>query len=323
MRDRLIVIHFGAHRTGTTYLQAVFSRNAAFLAEHGIQYRCLFGVAPVREALIASRRAAADGDTAEFDRQFAAVEDYLTRLRGDTSNDDLLISYEGILGGLPTIAEGHFYRHHQLCLDKFLKIFEGERVHGLFAIREYAALLESCYAKLVESGFEVALKRAPAPAGAAEVSWLPVVRALNSAFGPRFSLFTYEDFATSERRLLNWIFERTFKLDAALLALPGKRVNPSPSGIALGAMRLVNELVPLGFGRELRNRINRRLSAAFSAAKYARPRLLSESAKRALRQRYDADLRTLRHEVAGMYDPVLQRVPASFERGIRGHSADT
>ena len=299
--DRLVVIHFGAHRTGTTYLQSVFRNNAAFLADHGIQYRCLFGVAPVREAFIASRRAATSPDEAEFDRRFSVVEEYISRLLQEYPTDDLLISYEGILGGLAKPVDGGFYRHHQLCLSRFMKIFEGERVHGLFAIREYGSFLDSCYAKLVQAGHTPRVKRTPPVQVSADVSWLPIVGALHSALGPNLSLFTYEDFAKSERRLLEWFFRRTFGLDVESLELIQERVNPSPSSLTLGAMRLVNKLVPSPVGR-LRTRINRHL-LSFPARKSENSKVLSKSARRALKQRYATDLHILRREIPGMYDP--------------------
>ena len=304
IRDRLVVIHFGAHRTGSTYLQAVFDKNAALLSKRGIQYRGLFGIKPVREAILASRRAAHHGDSAEFDRYFKVVEEYLNRFREDYPTDDLLISYEGILGGLAGAENGGFYRHHQLYLTRFLKIFEGERTHGVFAIREYGTVLESSYKKRVECGHKPRLQRTSAEVPA-EVCWLPAVRALKSAFGTRFSLFTYEDFATSDRQTLEWLFQRTFNFDVELLELPRERVNPSPSGAAWGAMLVVNRMLSR-FGSKARKRINRHLSSLLPAGKDTQPKLLSESARRDLNQRYAKDLQTLRQEIPDMYDPARQ-----------------
>ena len=303
MRDRLIVIHFGAHRTGTTYLQAVFSNNAELLAERGIQYRCLFDVPSVRKAIIASRRAATRGDEAEFERHFAVVENYLRTLLKDHPTDDLLISYEGILGGLAAAEDNKFYPHHQRCLTQFLRIFAGERVHGVFAIREYGSFIESSYKKLVESGHKPKLECTSAGNVSDDVSWLPIVRALKSAFGSQFSLFSYEDFAKCERRCLKWLLQRTFNLDVDLLELIEKPLNPSPSRPALRAMLLVNRMLPRS-ARPLRQRINRRLSSWFPADKYGHPKLLGADVKRALKERYAIDLQTLRQELPNMYGPV-------------------
>jgi hypothetical protein len=215
----------------------------------------------------------------------------------------LLISYEGILGGLAKAEDNKFYPHHQRYLTKFLRIFEGERVHGLFGIREYGSFLESSYKKLVETGHKPKLECTSTGNVSDDVSWLPIVRALKSAFGSQFSLFSYEDFAKCERRCLQWLLHRTFNLDVDLLELIEKPLNASPSRPALRAMLLVNRMLSR-FSRPLRYRINRRLSSWFPADKYGHPKLFEADAKRALKERYAIDVQALRHELPNMYDPV-------------------
>lgn len=296
---RTVLIHLGAHRTGTTYLQCVFRGNSEALAERGITYLGLADAPEMQAALVRARHALGDGKPELFEREFATVAAFLARFVREHPRHNLLISYEGFLGDLSLRRGRKLYPMHAILLEKLTRIFEGESVHMAFSVREQGALIESGYKYLVQVGLRHRFRSYMAGISLSEISWLGIIRSLKRTSGDACSMWTYEDFARCPAALLDWLFRRAFGIEANFLTLRDEPGNPSLSRTALPALLLVNRFVPMNSG--ISEGVYRLLRRCLPARRFGAPNLLSESAKAQLRQQYQADLQEIRREIPDFY----------------------
>jgi len=299
MPNRIVLIHLGAHRTGTKYLQSVFAENRQTLAQCNIRFVSIHEHPRLRKAVLRSRHALRDGKAQLFEKEFAGVVAFLSKHLRDHADENLLFSYEGFMGDLSLRRSGELYRGHAALLRKVMQIFQGERVHGAFSLREYGAFVESGYKYLAQTGLRQNFHRYVEGIELDALSWLPVVRTLEKTFGNELSLWTFEDFARSPGALLSWLFERGYGKDPKLVKIPHEPRNASISRSALPALLLFNRLIPVH--RKGSNRLYRLLLWLFPAGKFGSPQLLDESTRRRLRKNYLRDLQTIRTEVPGCY----------------------
>jgi hypothetical protein len=313
MPSRVVLIHFGAHRTGTTYLQHVFSTNREVLAGRNIRYVSIHESPPVRLAFLRARYALRDGDPDNFSHNFEIVAAFLKQHLND-HDGDLLISYEGFLGDLSLRCSTEIYPHHAILLERLMSIFEGERVHGAFAIREYGAFVESGYKYLAQTGLRESFRRYMDWIDLDALSWLPIVSALTTTFGQDLSLWRYEDFEHAQRDVIKWLFQRAFGIRAYFLVQPGEPSNASVSRTALPALLLVNRLSRSH--RRASNGIYKMLLRCLPASKFGKARLFNDRARDRLRRRYARDIETIRAEVPQFYSlPLEATAKADGDKG--------
>jgi hypothetical protein len=297
---RLVLIHFGAHRTGTTYLQQALSRNRDKLAARDIHYVSVHESPEIRQAFLQARYALRDGNDTVAESNLQVVADFLSaHLRSNTGN--ILISYEGFLGDLCLRHSRRIYPNHAELIARLMRIFEGERVHAAFAVREYGAFVESGYKYLAQTGLKVGFRRYIAGVDLEQLAWRPIVVELQKTFGSGLSLWTYEDFAQSPAEAVEWLFQRSFERSSKFLQLPSEASNASASRVALPGLLLWNRLFRRH--RKASNGIYRLLLRYLPASRFGYPRLIDRAAKDALRSRYARDLDAMRADVAGFYCP--------------------
>jgi hypothetical protein len=297
---RVVLIHFGAHRTGTTYLQHAFSRNREKLAARNIHYVSVHDSPQVRRAFLQARHALRDGDDTVAERNLNVVADFLSDQLHSTAGN-LLISYEGLLGDLCLRHTRRIYPNHAALIDRLMRVFEGEQVHGAFAIREYGAFVESGYKYLAQTGLKDGFRRYAAGVELDQLAWRPIVADLQRTFGSDLSVWSYEDFAQSPAEATEWLFQRSFERSSKFLQLSNEASNASVSRAALPALLLWNRLFRRH--RKASNGIYRLLLRCLPAKRFGHPRLIDRATKDRLRSRYARDVDAMRADVAGFYCP--------------------
>lgn len=302
MTGRVVLLHLGAHRTGTTYLQSTFERNEARLRGFGVHYERAHDQPGIRRAIIAARRALEDDDIAAFERLFAPVHAHYARVR-DSHPEHLLISYEGFLGNLNFARVGGLYPHHGFLLQRLLSIFEGETVRCAFGIRSYDAMVESSYKRLIidghRHGFAPYWERIDAQA----LDWAPLVRNLKGAMGDDLILWNYEAFAKDKVAFMAWLLGRAFGAkDWVLEQETERRDNASLSARALPIVLAVNRHVkPFIRPAKYQEILNYKIAAMFPPERFGHPDLLSDGDITNLRGQYSGHLESVRSLVPGMY----------------------
>lgn len=297
---RLVLIHFGAHRTGTTYLQHALSRNRDKLAARNIHYVSVHESPQIRQAFLQARYALRDGNDTVAESNLKVVADFLSaQLHSNSGN--IVISYEGFLGDLCLRHSRRIYPHHAELIARLMPVFQGERVHGAFAVREYGAFVESGYKYLTQTGLKDGFRRYIAGVDLDQLAWRPIVAELQKTFGSNLSLWSYEDFAQSPADAIEWLFQRSFERSSKFLQLPPEASNASASRAALPALLLWNRLFRRH--RKASNGIYRLLLQCLPASRFGHAALFDRATKDKLRSRYARDLDAMRADVAGFYCP--------------------
>ncbi|WIY24568.1 hypothetical protein [Parasedimentitalea psychrophila] len=130
---RVLFIHIGHDKTGSSYLQSHFARNQKTLAKHGFTY-------PVGEA---SRRAAVRGMATSGTQNDNTLEQ---RLADTIETNDVLLSYEGFFNRLAEHPNEEIERWQRwcdtLCFDK---------IKVLLFVRDPVSHASSTYLQMVRA----------------------------------------------------------------------------------------------------------------------------------------------------------------------------
>ncbi len=133
-RYRQIIVHCGIHKTGTSYLQHVFRRNAEILAQHGIHY-------PVGPNAYIQRTGNHSVIAANYEQGLDVIAHFKRHVTIDSAARCLLISGEEF--------SRLFLRNG--FLEEFMRAASGVEVKFLFYLRRQDHLRESVYAQSVKN----------------------------------------------------------------------------------------------------------------------------------------------------------------------------
>jgi hypothetical protein len=201
-----IVLHLGAHKTATTYLQSRLGRSAELLRENGV---CYVRVGELREAVLSVR------DRTSLPNRIAAVRNWRTagvyrrylREAEDAECRRLVISEENLLGSLAVLVKtGFFYHAIQKRLEPVFKGLNGRPVTALLAVRSYDTFMASVWSQLIRNeGYckideEIKARLLAVPRG-----WVEVIQDIISALpaGSQLRLWRYEDFIKDDTEVIS------------------------------------------------------------------------------------------------------------------------
>lgn len=185
-----ITLHLGAHKTGSTYVQAVLEQSMARLAAQGCTYVPLDTFRPAF-----TRRAYAPSGAAPDP---AAAEEYLRDVIARAQGAHLLLSDENLLGTPREVVEtGALYPNMAGRLALIADILRGHDVTLVLCIRRMSDFLRSIYTENLRecprNFTPVETFRAAWTPSAC--SWLPVVEGVRAAFpGASLALLNYKHF---------------------------------------------------------------------------------------------------------------------------------
>ena len=136
-----------------------------------------------------------------------------------------VLSYENVLGGFDLTQSGAPYPNATLAIRHIIEAFPDCRVRIFVSVRSLDRFLESGYLQRVTSRretrrFKQYLNQIDLPT----LSWLPLVRAVESVISPEdIILWEYEKFFSDEPAIWNALLDRSDAED--LLVSPAKKSN--------------------------------------------------------------------------------------------------
>ncbi len=292
-----LILHFGAHRTGSTALIRCMEKNRDRLAAAGVAFRspetlrAVPDFAPVAELT----RRAAQGDAVAGDR-LGLLRDRLAADAAEAGRQGatrLILSDENMIGTMPaSLKHRTIYPDAAARLAAYATVLPARPALIAFAVRGYAGWWPSAYAYV--------LPRHPLPPFGAlgdalaqgGRGWADVVRDLRAVFpGVPILLWPQETFADGMTRVV-----------AALAGLAGTdglepvtaRINPAHLRRQVEQIHRLRKEDPTLAGKALAARL------AMLGEVKGRPPSFRRPQKAALEERYAADLEGLR-VVAGRH----------------------
>lgn len=182
-----VILHPGAHKTASSYLQRRMETHAGHLAAHGVLYA---GPARLRDRSLPRR---------------AGQPDWVSLLREarQTGAKRLLISEENLLGGMARCVQ-RFYEAPRKRLRPLVAVVKQMDLTLLIGIRGYAGFYPSVYGHLLRSGTWQPFDEIRSRALKARRGWPDVIGDIMKDLpgDVTLKLWRFEDFETLERRIL-------------------------------------------------------------------------------------------------------------------------
>jgi hypothetical protein len=279
---KVVALHVGAHKTGTSVLQNFLSENPNFLRRRRIM------------RLSRTRLAAAVGWGERLVDEPQRLGSSVDALRGSRRFLMALGSLENIVGrpfraGAPLYPDA---ARNFAALAAVLRPFEpGVRPRIVLSIRPQADFLESYYLQTIQQGGHHSFEQWLAGIDLADLSWRPVVDALVDAFGaPRCAVIDFRLIRAGQDAYLRGLLAALDpRLDVAV-RYPATR-NRSISARGLQIALAANPLLETGPEQRAMRQF---LQEHFSNLDQPRPALLTEAQRADLEDRY-----------AGEYDELV------------------
>lgn len=230
------VLHIGAHKTATTYMQKKLAINIGQLAELGIHYDTLETLRKKFSGILQ------DPDNADP----AFVEDLKRLVR----TQDVILSEENI-SGMPgdLVRNGVYYANTKKRLKQIMALLDPASPEIFFALREYSGFTVSMYCEYLRHRDFIAFPEYFELYRKSHFSWVNVVADIVAAApGARIRLWDFGKFRKIEKDVLSAMLGR----DASFLAEPDGPVRESFSETAIRALEAMNGILT---PKELKNMV--------------------------------------------------------------------
>lgn len=196
-RLKSVYFHFGAHKTGTTYLQKWLKVNNDFFIGKDTKVYLKRDMREEVNELISWQW----GSTKKKRKLPKKFKNFLREVNNDGRNSSTLISYEGLLGRMDIGKTGIIYPDCREILHLIKKELTNCHVKIAFSVRDYADFIESSYKWLIKDGVGRKFSTFYKGVNKERLSWTPIVDSLSEVFGEDNCLFwTYENYKKSPQR---------------------------------------------------------------------------------------------------------------------------
>ena len=270
----VIVLHLGAHKTATTYIQNALELSRDRLVGVDVGYVPLRELrSTVTELLGFGRRGLPDG---------------VARLLGENGDSKrLILSDENIIGGLKPTRTG-FYAKRGRRVSKLLKALGPHKIQIFFAVRSYDKFFSAMYCEYIRHHPFVTAQSYLQRFNPRTFNWPTIIGTFIAAAGAKnVAIWRFEDF----QMIHDQVFEALIEAPAKLVRKPTDRIRESLS------VRAVESLARLSLTRDVSE-----IRASARAAAAAHPKGLDNPAFSAfdrptedeLRARYERDVLHLR-----------------------------
>lgn len=284
-----IVLHLGAHKTATTYIQELLSANEDQLRQHGIAFVSPSKYRPAIAEAFARDRTFGWVEAVRQRRRRNAIAAMVERANAN-GNRRLILSEENLIGFLDRVRSGGWlYDNVAAKLDGTIKSLGNQPVRLLLAVRDYADFFPSAYVEVLRmrgfSPFDDAMR---ARILNQTRGWPEVVDDIASAIpnGSEIVVWQYEAMANQERLIMEQFVGR--ELASALRHIAHR----PKQGATQRAVEHLHLLAARGI-RPSRRRVRKVLNATSKKKGYAGLDPWTTEQRRLLSQRYSHDLRRL------------------------------
>ena len=282
-----VILHFGAHKTGTSLIQKFMRDRPRLMARNGIA------------ALARSEtgRLIGWGEERHLARGGAELEAALDRA-GDRARH-FVISHEDTLNRPLLPGKTGLYPHARDNAQRLRDRLGSRAVRVVHYIRAQPEFVESYYLQTIHEGSHHHFNDWFAPFAAMDLSWRPLHAALVAVFGrENVVLRSFEaEMARGQAGFLEGFFATFSDITPARMdgyAYAPLR-NPSIGDRGLAIALAANRHLTTGAERK---KMRKFLQQEFSNRDYPRPSLLSEAAKAAMTARYGEENAALLREAA-------------------------
>lgn len=225
MTKRLIV-HVGAHKTGSTYLQSVLRNNLELLGTHGIHYEPSFFV-PLADL---RKRTPLDREGVQHFRSLVSEVAAL----GEKA---VVLSAEALSG-----RYDRGYSNVENIASDLRQVTEGIDTHVILFTRRQDTFLESLYHQEIKRGRSMSFRSYLRKCDSHVFKWTRLADAYCSAFGgDELSVFPYEMIFESPRTVVEALLSPLVGFcEVPAIVLDETVANPGYSTLALQISRAVN-----------------------------------------------------------------------------------
>lgn len=279
-----VLIHAGAHRTGTSSFQLCLHENRAVLDRCGydIAYPGRDGVPGGNLRLPLPRRRHGERRIPQYAKR---ARDVLRGLSPDAGRG-LILSEENIPGPMLHFYHGQFFPASRKRFLSLAGALESPPTHVLYVVRSYAELFVSAYRKRAEDNPVAPFSEIVPNFTAMDRGWPELLSEMRDTLGAEtLTILPYEARGTS-RDLLELLVPGLADED---LIEPSRTVNLSATDAALEALQAryrAGETLPRRvWQRIMQDHADKTDRTGFAA--------FPETGRRALQARYDADLARL------------------------------
>ena len=238
-----MILHIGAHKTATSYMQKKLELNVELLNRRNIHY----------DPLDVMRKEF----TPLLNENVTRESEWIRELRGTARAMNILVSEENVLG-VPgdIVREGQYYIRAQQRLARTCQLLGNQTPEIFLALRDYSGFTVSMYSEYIRHReflkFEDYLKIYDASG----FSWIRIVEDIFAAVpGAKLSLWDFSDF----RRLEKDVFQAMLGFDPDILQNPVGPVRESFSEVAVRAFAALSTSLAHADMKKLINPIARNL----------------------------------------------------------------
>lgn len=168
-----LVLHVGAHKTGTTLVQKVLRSNREAFARRGYDVLIRNEYENLTEGLH-SRWRRQGASLSNVNKAFAMVRDAMT-------HDSLVISHEDILASVHSFRTGPLYAPADNVLRIAHRVLQPERTTVLLYVRRQDRFVESSYLQTVRVGSTMSFEEFMEPVTPANLRWDHLVEKIRDA----------------------------------------------------------------------------------------------------------------------------------------------
>lgn len=304
-----VFLHLGAHRTGSTHLQATLKENYSFLKEAGWDY-CRFHDVPGARKLALQFQGVCEERAGKFrGRSTSNFDDCAAQMRRLYRSEILpksggkIVSYEGHLGRMHVGASGRIYPGFTYVIDFLHEVLPPDRKVGL-SIRSYDQFIESTYKYWVRHGLARRFDSYQEDIDLKALDWRPIVNKLVDVFGEsRVLVWSFERYMEDFGSFYRWLFGNVgVDMNTHMsggLKVPSEEKNSSCSAVAYELEIDINRIVNRQFtDKEVRvalaKQINDVIESKLPARSYGKPVLFSEEQRKNMNAAYREHLEDIK-----------------------------
>lgn len=275
------VLHLGAHKTATTYIQKKLARNQPLLKSKDVQY---YKLEQLRKAFTPLVYGSGKEKPAFIEKMAQAA-----------ATTDVVISEENILGMAGELMKkGAFYPDVASRLRKVIKALGVEAPAIYLSTREYSAFVVSMYCEYLRHQPFIPFETYMDVFRKSGFSWVKVIGDIRSAApGAEIYLWDFSRFRETEHAILTHMIG----FDAALLTSSEESVRESFSSITISAYQALGSVLE---GKEHRKMLGI-LSQEFPRGEqYPAFQPLQDDEISRYRQAYAADMAEISERIHGV-----------------------
>lgn len=248
-----VIVHIGAHKTATTYIQNILEANMDLLRKHGIAYVPLSKLRQDKFIQQLNKNTIKNKD------------DFINRYNVNTEGTKrLIISEENISGSSAELYNtGTLYAKLPENIKKIDKIFDGNTVKYLFCGRNYSGYISAMYIEYIRHKPYVSFKEFTGKINFETINWEKIIKSIQNSTKNEAIFWTYEYFRSDTQK----IFEAITGINSINIAASVER-RESVSSRAMVAINALSEVMDQHELKRIINAIPKILPRATEADRY-------------------------------------------------------